>query len=212
MNKARQRFNQIYGEQSPESIPWNSLELPSAIHQLISDKIIAGCKAIDIGCGLGNYARTLAQLGFEMTAIDFSEVAIDKAKILAKEEELNIEFHVTDFTKSIKLNESSFDFAYDYGLLHHIFPENRKVYVENVIHLLKSKAFYLSIAFSEDDAYFEGTGKYRETPAGSILYFSNLKEIEELFSPYFTILDLKKITIPGKNGNHQAYYAFMQKK
>lgn len=62
-----------------------------------------------------------------------------------------------------------------------------------MIHLLKSKAFYLSIAFSEDDAYFEGTGKYRETPAGSILYFSNLKEIEELFSPYFTILDLKKL-------------------
>ena len=212
MSKSSQRFNQIYGEQSPESIPWNSLELPSAIHELVSNKLIEACKAIDIGCGLGNYTRELSRMGFEMTGVDFSSAAIEKAQKLAMEEELSIEFLIADFTKELYLNLSNFDFAFDYGLLHHVYPEQREQYTCNVAKLLNTNAYYLSIAFNEEDAYFEGKGKYRETPTGSVLYFSNTLEIQELFSPLFHILDLKNITIPGKNGNHRAYYAFMQKK
>jgi len=212
MSKSSQRFNQIYGEQSPESIPWNSLELPSAIHELVSNKLIEACKAIDIGCGLGNYTRELSRMGFEMTGVDFSSAAIEKAQKLAMEEELSIEFLIADFTKELYLNLSNFDFAFDYGLLHHVYPEQRENYASNVAKLLNENAYYLSIAFNEEDAYFEGKGKYRETPTGSVLYFSNIDEIEKLFSPLFHILDLKNITIPGKNGNHRAYYAFMQKK
>lgn len=86
------------------------------------------------------------------------------------------------------------------------------MYVRNVANLLNRDAFYLSIAFNEENAYFDGKGKYRETPTGSVLYFSNIDEIQKLFSPLFHILELKNITIPGKNGNHKAYYALMQKK
>ncbi|MGZ2369340.1 class I SAM-dependent methyltransferase [Ancylomarina sp. YFZ004] len=212
MNKSSQRFNQIYGEQSPESIPWNSLELPSVIHELISNKLIEACKAIDIGCGLGNYSRELSRMGFEMTGVDFSSVAIEKAQKLAKEDKLTIEFLIADFTKELNLSLSNFDFAFDYGLLHHVYPEYREMYASNVAKLLNTNAYYLSIAFNEEDAYFEGKGKYRETPTGSVLYFSNMVEIQELFSPLFHIMDLKNMTIPGKNGNHRAYYALMQKK
>lgn len=212
MNKSRKHFNQIYSEQSPDIIPWNSLELPTAIHELISNKSIEPCKAIDIGCGLGNYSRELSRMGFEMTAVDFSSVAIEKAQKLAMKEELAIEFLIADFTKELHLNLSNFDFAFDYGLLHHVYPEQREKYASNVVKLLNDNAHYLSIAFNEEDAYFEGKGKYRETPTGSVLYFSNTLEIQKLFSPLFHILDLKNITIPGKNGNHRAYYALMQKK
>jgi len=212
MSKASKHFNQIYREESPESIPWNSLELPSAIHELISNKIIETCKAIDIGCGLGNYSRELSRMGFEMTGVDFSSVAIKKAQELADLEQLPIEFLIADFTKELHLSLSNFDFAFDYGLLHHVYPEQREKYASNVAKLLNDNAYYLSIAFNEEDDYFEGKGKYRKTPTGSMLYFSNTLEIHKLFSPLFQILDLKNITIPGKNGNHRAYYALMQKK
>ena len=212
MKKSNQRFNQIYSEQPPENIPWNALGLPVAIKELITNEIAEACKAIDIGCGLGNYSRELAKVGFEMTGVDFSNVAIEKAKKLAIKDNLSIEFFVADFTQKLKLNLYEFDFAFDYGLLHHIFPEDREIYTRNVAKLLNKNAFYLSIAFNEEDDYFEGKGKYRQTPTGSVLYFSNTDEIKELFSPLFNILDLKNITIPGKNGNHKAYYALMQKK
>ncbi len=212
MKESNERFNRIYSEQPPENIPWNALSLPIAIKELITNKIVETCKAIDIGCGLGNYIRELAKVGFEMTGVDFSNVAIEKAKKLAIKDNLSIEFLVSDFTKKLKLNLSEFDFAFDYGLLHHIFPEDREIYARNVAKLLNENAFYLSIAFNEEDDYFEGKGKYRETPTGSVLYFSNTDEIQKLFSPLFNIIELKNITIPGKNGNHNAYYAFMQKK
>lgn len=35
-----------------------------------------GGKALDIGCGLGYYAEVLCEIGFNVTAIDFSEAAI----------------------------------------------------------------------------------------------------------------------------------------
>ncbi len=212
MNKSNQRFNQIYSNQSPEDIPWNALELPIAIKDLITKKTINPCKTIDIGCGLGNYSRELTKMGFEMTGVDFSNVAIEKAKELANKNKLSIDFLVADFTQKLKLNLSEFDFAFDYGLLHHIYPKDREMYVNNVTNLLNKSAYYLSIAFNEEDNYFEGKGKYRQTPTGSVLYFSNTDEIQELFSPLFHIIDLKNITIPGKNGNHRAYYALMQKK
>ncbi len=212
MNKSNQRFNKIYSKQSPEDIPWNALDLPLAIKDLITKKTVKSCKAIDIGCGLGNYSRELAKMDFEMTGVDFSDVAIEKAKELASKDKLSIEFLVADFTQKLKLNLSEFDFAFDYGLLHHIFPEDREMYVRNVANLLKGDAFYLSIAFNEEDNYFEGKGKYRETPTGSVLYFSNTDETQKLFSSLFHIMELKNITIPGKNGNHKAYYALMRKK
>ena len=83
---------------------------------------------------------------------------------------------------------------------------------ENLVKLLSKNVFYLSTDFNEEDDYFEGKGRYRETPTGSVLYFSNTDEIQKLFSPLFHILDLKNITIPGKNGNHKADYALLQKK
>ncbi|MCZ4694479.1 class I SAM-dependent methyltransferase [Ancylomarina euxinus] len=177
MNKSSKRFDQIYGEQAPESIPWNSLELPTSIYDLIKNKQIKACRAIDIGCGLGNYSRILSKMGFKMTGIDFSSVATEKAQKLADKELLSIE-----------------------------------MYIRNVAKLLNDNAYYFTIAFNEEDDYFEGKGKFRETPTGSVLYFSNPNEIQKLFSPLFHILDLKNIAIPGKNGNHRAYYAFMQKK
>jgi hypothetical protein len=50
---------------------------------------------------------------------------------------------------------------------------------------------YLSVCFSERNHHFGGTGKYRETPIGTILYFSSEEELKELFSAYFKIIEVK---------------------
>ncbi len=56
-----------------------------------------------------------------------------------------------------------------------------------------------------------GTGKYRETRLGTILYFSSEDELKDLFEPCFHIIDLRTIEISGKFGPHIANYAFMEK-
>jgi cyclopropane fatty-acyl-phospholipid synthase-like methyltransferase len=112
------------------------------------------------------------------------------------------------------LNEikETFDFAYDWEVLHHIFPVDRKKYIENVFRLLNHGAKYLSICFSEKDSQFGGSGKFRETKLGTVLYFSSEDELKGLFEPYFNIIELKTIEIIGKFAPHIANYVFMEKK
>lgn len=78
--------------------------------------------------------------------------------------------------------------------------------------LLNSGGHYLSVCFSEKDPLFGGSGKYRETPLGTVLYFSSEEELKELFSRFFRIIELKTIEIEGKFAPHLANYAFMVKK
>jgi hypothetical protein len=65
--------------------------------------------------------------------------------------------------------------------------------------------------FIEKDTQFGGTGKYRKTPLGTVLYFSSEDELRDLFAPYFTIKELKVIAISGKFAFHLANYVFMKR-
>ena len=205
-------LDKIYRETPLDKIPWNYETPPDSLIELINSEKIKPCKSIDLGCGTGNYAIYFATKGFNFTGIDRSPSAISIAKKKAKEKGVECNFLVADITSNIKDFKINFDFAYDWELLHHIFPEKRQQYVENVYKILNPEGKYLSVSFSEKDPCFGGQGKYRETPLGTVLYFSSRKELENLFKPYFRIIELKTIEIRGKPVPHIANYAFMERK
>ena len=201
----------IYRNKSPEDIPWNIEAPPEALVALVEGGIVQPCKALDLGCGTGNYAIYLAGKGFEATGVDVSPTAIGIARENARKKGVKCDFFAADVLDGLKGLKGDFDFAYDWALLHHLFPEKRKQYVENVHGKLNPKGRYLSLCFSEDDPQFGGSGKYRETPLGTTLYFSSEDELRALFPPYFSIEELKTIEVVGKFGPHRAIYAFMHK-
>lgn len=53
-------------------------------------------KALDLACGEGRNAIWLAERGWQVTAVDYSEVAIEKARRRAAEEHVEVDFHVQD--------------------------------------------------------------------------------------------------------------------
>jgi len=53
-------------------------------------------RALDLACGEGQNSRWLAELGWRVTGVDFSEVAIAKARDRAAREQLDVEFVCTD--------------------------------------------------------------------------------------------------------------------
>ncbi len=120
-------------------------------------------------------------------------------------------FVVADVLGDMKEVTRTFDFAYDWEMLHHIFPDKRERYVKNVHRILNPGGKYLSVCFSEKDPEFGGTGKYRETPLGTVLYFSSEDELRELFEPYFIIRELKTIEVKAKFAPHLANYVFMER-
>jgi len=205
-------MDEIYRTMPQEDIPWNMEEPPEALIELIESGKVLPCKAVDFGCGAGNYAIYLAGKGFDVTGIDISPTAIGIAEENARKKGIRCRFIAVDVLGDLKELKGTFDFAYDWELLHHVFPEQRKKYVENVHGKLRSKGRYLSLCFSEENPQFGGSGKYRKTPLGTVLYFSTEDEIRSLFEPYFQIDELRTIRISGKFAPHLAIWAFMKKK
>ena len=208
----KDQMEQIYSNSPPDSIPWNIKNPPKQLVELVESGKVSPCSAVDLGCGIGNYSIWLTKKGFQVTGIDFSERAVDLASIQAERENVNCKFIVGDLTDSDFKSNSMFELAYDWEVLHHIFPEDRYTYIQNVAKILQKGAAYFSVCFSEKDPDFGGQGKYRKTPMDTILYFSSEKEIEQLLTAHFEIESLTTAEIVGKYGPHVAVVVFAYKK
>jgi len=196
--------DRIYQTMPLDNIPWNSETPPDALVNLIQNGIVQPCRTVDLGCGAGNYAIYLAGLGFDVTGVDSSPTAIKIAGKNTKKRGARCRFIVADLLGDLHEVTDTFDFAYDWEFLHHIFPEDREAYIRNVYKITNPGATYFSVCFAESDPQFGGSGKYRTTRIGTTLYFSSESELMDLVSPYFTIRKLKTIDVSSKFGPHRA--------
>ena len=55
-------------------------------------------RALEIGCGAGSNAVWLAGQGWQVTAVDYSEVGIERCRRLAAERAVEVDFVVADAT------------------------------------------------------------------------------------------------------------------
>ncbi len=206
----REQMDKIYRDIPLENIPWNMLEPPRLLVEAIESGMIKPCKAVDLGCGAGNYSVWLAGRGFDVTGIDISPQAIAHANELAARKGVSCRFIAADLLGDLKEYHGNFELAYDWEVLHHIFPDDRPWYIENVHSLLGPGGAYLSLCFSDKDPSFGGPDKFRTTNLGTVLYFSSEEELRELFAPRFDILELNTVEIPGKYGFHMANATWMK--
>jgi SAM-dependent methyltransferase len=185
---------------------------PKLLVEALDAGTLVPCKGVDLGCGTGNYTAYLAERGFDMTGVDISATALDIAKQTAGQKGVEVELIAWDLTQKELPKIGPFDFALEWDVLHHIFPDQRRQYVKNVAALLRPGAKVLSACFSELDRSFKGQGKYRETPIGTVLYFSSEAEIRALFEPFYKILDLKTVEVEGKMSPPKAVFAWMERR
>ena len=124
----RDEMDKIYASLPPEDIPWNIATPPALLVEAIESGRVKACRAIDLGCGAGNYAVWLAGHGYEVTGLDISEAGIAIARQLAISEGMTCHFEAVDLFGDLSEYRQQFDFAFDWELMHHIFPEDRNRY------------------------------------------------------------------------------------
>ncbi|MEM7302936.1 MAG: class I SAM-dependent methyltransferase [Pseudomonadota bacterium] len=75
-------FDAVYenADTDPAMVPWADLAPKSQIADWISNNPGHGKRAIDVACGLGDHAEALSDAGYQTTAFDFSQKAIDWAQ------------------------------------------------------------------------------------------------------------------------------------
>ncbi len=208
----KDQMEKIYRSIPLDKIPWNIETPPDILQNIVKTEKIKPCKVIELGCGTGNYVIYLSSKGFDASGVDISKTAIEIATNSASKKGINCNFISSDVLGDMTEVQETFDFAYDWELLHHIFPQDREKYINNVHRLLNPEGMYLSVCFSEKSPQFGGVGKYRKTPIDTVLYFSSEREIVSLVEPLFEIEKLETVEIQGKFAPHRAIYAFMKKR
>lgn len=95
-------------------LPWDIKTFDLNLKELLDSLNLYKGKLLELGCGTGYDINYLSNRGFDVTAIDISEDAINIAK--QNNNNLNIDFIVGDFFKD--LPNKQFDVVYDRGFLH----------------------------------------------------------------------------------------------
>jgi SAM-dependent methyltransferase len=103
-------------------------------------------RALDLGCGTGTNAIALAQRGWDVTAIDFSSTALNRARRKARQSHALVRFLQRDVTRLDDL-AGPFDFALDLGCFHGLAASSRAGYVANLARLLRPGAVLMMYAF-----------------------------------------------------------------
>ncbi|RLD67480.1 MAG: class I SAM-dependent methyltransferase [Bacteroidetes bacterium] len=171
------RFIRRYKE---GNIPWYTGKPDYNLISIVEDYPISKCKTLELGCGTGDNAIWLSQMGYEVSAFDLSEIAIDQARQKARKMGINVNFFIADFFKD-KIEGAPFEFIFDRGVFHSFDEEDeRDQFAKSVAGYLKDDGLWLSLIGSADETR-EGHGP-PQRPA-----FIVVKAME----PYFKILSLK---------------------
>jgi len=79
------------------------------VKELIARIPLHGKRVLDAGCGFGYYAFIAADLGATVTAVDFAPEMIERARSLASERHVQIDFQVGDVTDLSQLESGTFE-------------------------------------------------------------------------------------------------------
>jgi len=134
--------------------PWDTGITPPEVMQFIATHP-AG-RALDLGCGTGTNAITLAQHGWKVTGIDFTGKAIRQARRTAQQIGLEIEFKQGDVSMLAGV-KGPFDLVLDIGCFHSLPARSRERYASKLPQLLAEGGTFLLYAWM-DEAGKYGTG------------------------------------------------------
>lgn len=132
--------------------PWE-LGVRRELRQLVESgrlRPAPGDTAIDLGCGTGANTLFLAQNGWDTVGVDFSPVAIEKAKARSRGSggPGDLRFVVGDLSaQSVKGAEGPFDFLVDYGTLDDLQEPHRTRMAELITRIAAPGARFLMYCF-----------------------------------------------------------------
>ena len=158
------------------TMPWEGEPPGKGLVDLVESSRIKPCRAIDLGCGTGRHSIFLAQRGFEVTGVDFSKAAIEKARIRAEAAEVKVDLVVDDLT-DLRQVEGTFDFLVDYGSMEELVGGARDRYVSSLLELTRAGSLFLFVHHEWASRWWVRLNPFAVRPG----------EVERRFGPHFDL-------------------------
>jgi len=157
-------WNEAYKQ---DDTPWDtgitSKELEKALHE----EVIAPCRALELGCGTGTNAIYLAKKGFDVTAVDISQLAIKKAGEKSEAARVKVRFMQAE-VPNLRLHGEIFDFVFDRGCFHAIRQEDRQRFVKMLTGLTTEGSIYLMLCGNAREPREDGPPVLRRGDKGDL--------------------------------------------
>lgn len=177
MDEIKRRFEQRY---QSGNTPWDTGRPDFNLRDILETYEIPGRRALEIGCGTGDNALFLASRGFEVTATEIVETAMEAARSKACESGARCCFVLENILEK-NIEGAPFDFVFDRGCFHTFdTARDRTKFAQSVCRHLVPDGYWLSLIGNADEKR-EGPGPPRRTAL----------EIVEAVEPLFEIILLK---------------------
>lgn len=108
--------------------PWDTGSPSSELQRVLKEQGIEPCRALELGCGTGTNCVYLAQQGFEVTGIDLSPLAVEKARKRAASAGVTVQFMQGSVLDTLQLT-GPFAFFFDRGCYHAVRRIDPSAYV-----------------------------------------------------------------------------------
>jgi SAM-dependent methyltransferase len=174
-------------------MPWDNHQLPARLRAIVEgDTAPRTGKALDVGCGTGDTSIYLARHGWNVTAVDFVERALRKARTKTAAAGVSVRYVQADVTRLGSYDiGSGFELVVDNGCLHGLSDAGRDAYVRGVSALVGAGGRLVLCGFAE--------GK-RPGPRGF-----NRPEIERRFAAGWRVLDSGVDPLVSNRANDPIY-------
>jgi ubiquinone/menaquinone biosynthesis C-methylase UbiE len=116
---------------------------------------------LEIGCGTGADAILLARRRFEVTAVDCSPIAVERARLRAEQKDAWIHFVLADIFEFAR-SAGQFDLVYDCGVYHALRQVNLERYLDVLWRVTRPGSYYLCLAGAPDETADEGPPQVTE--------------------------------------------------
>ena len=130
--------------------PWDTgVSPPELIAVIEGERALPPGKALDLGCGTGTNSIYLAQHGWDVSGVDFTARALERASQKAARAGVQVKLYRGDVTRLGDLPlRGPFDLLLDLGCFHGLAPGARAAYVQGVAALSKPSTLFLLYAFA----------------------------------------------------------------
>jgi SAM-dependent methyltransferase len=145
-------WDALYRQGTP---PWETGRPSPELMHLVQERVLRPCSTLELGCGTGANAIYLSQKRFEVTALDASPLALERARLRCEQDGGLVRFVLADIYDFAKKAER-FDLVLDVGFYHFARRKQLARFLDMLWWVTRPGSYYLTLAGAAGEPVVEG--------------------------------------------------------